>query len=328
MRMRVLSLMTVAVALGALPADAFWGKAETKTESGNADMGLGEYKGLKHAIGCKDFTNDAGWHGRWELGRNLTAMLESALYDSGRFVIVEREQLGDVLQEQDLAAGGRAASAKNAARRGVIRPAKYIASGSVTEVSEGQSGGNAGVNTPFGRVGGRASQAQISLIVKLIDTTTGEIVAKERIVGKAGRSGLSLSNLRIPGTSTTLDLGGFKETPIGQAAQDCIVQAAKYIAQQMEEFPFEGSVIQVDNRGRVLVNRGSEFGMVSGQRLAMRTEGEQIIDPDTGAILGTTDGESIGTLQVTQVADKFSYCKVVEGNSSPARGTQVVAASE
>ena len=39
-------------------------------------------------------------------------MLESALFDSGRFVIVEREKLGDVMAEQDLAASGRAAKSK------------------------------------------------------------------------------------------------------------------------------------------------------------------------------------------------------------------------
>ena len=70
----------------AQPAQALWGKQTTKTESGNADMKLGEYKGLKHAIGVKDFKNEAGWSGSWDVGDNLTVMLESALFDSGRFV--------------------------------------------------------------------------------------------------------------------------------------------------------------------------------------------------------------------------------------------------
>ena len=34
------------------PASALWGKATTQTEQGNAQMNLGEYTGLKHAIGC------------------------------------------------------------------------------------------------------------------------------------------------------------------------------------------------------------------------------------------------------------------------------------
>lgn len=138
---------------------ALWGKAETKTESGNMQTKLGEYKGLKHAIGCKDFENQSGWRGQWEIGNNLAIMLESALYDSGRFVIVEREKLKDVIAEQDLVASGRAAKAKDVARTGLIRPARYIGTGAVTEVEEGQSGGDAGISFKGIRVGGAKSEA-------------------------------------------------------------------------------------------------------------------------------------------------------------------------
>ena len=322
----VVALLMVFVMLGVCASSSFalWGKPKTKTEQANADLGLGEYTGLKHAIGCKDFENDAGWSGRWDLGRNLTAMLESALYDTGRFVLVEREKLRDVMLEQDLVASGRAAKAKSVAKTGVIRPAKYIATGSVTEVSQNQSGASGGISTPFGRIGGKASDTRVAIIVKLVDTSTSEIVAKERIEGVAGKKGLDLSNIRIPGTSTSVDMGGFKKDPLGQAAQDCINQAAKFIAIQMETFPFEGSVIKVDG-DEVLINRGSEFGVEPGQMLVMETEGETLIDPSTGAVLGVEDGDQIGTMKVTKVREKFSYCQVTDGEKSPARGTIVKA---
>lgn len=302
-------------------AHALWGKAKTQTESGNAQMNLGEYKGLKHAIGCKEFENQAGWHGQWKIGDNLSIMLESALHDTGRFVIVEREKLADVLAEQDLAASGRTAKAKKVAKTGLVRPARYIGTGAVTEVEESQSGGHGGISFGGVRVGGRSSQAQVTVIVKLIDTTTGEMVAKERIVGKAGRAGLDVG-LTKWGLNT--DVGGFQKTPLGQAAQDCINQAAAFIAKQMEELPFEGSVIKTAG-GQVLINRGSEFGVEVGQQLVMKTEGELLTDPDTGAVLGQMDGEEIGTLEVTKVAEKFSYCKVLSGEKAPAAGTVVAA---
>jgi len=315
-------LIAVFLSLVSTSSFALWGKPKTKTVDGNADMGLGEYKGMKHAIGCKEFTNDAGWHRRWDLGKNLTVMLESALYDSGRFVLVEREQLKDVLIEQDLMASGRMAKTKKIAKTGVIRPAKYIASGAVTEVSHNQSGGHGGVSTKWGRIGGKASDTKIALVVKLIDTSTSEIVAKQRIEGTAGKKGLDLSNLHIPGTSTAVDLGGFKEDPVGQAAQDCIIQAVKFIAKEMESFPFDGSVIKASS-GKILINRGSEYGVEVGQKLVMQTEGETLLDPDTGAILGREDGEIIGNLEVTSVKEKFSSCKVLDGEANPARGTIV-----
>jgi curli biogenesis system outer membrane secretion channel CsgG len=308
-------------ALSVQRADALWGKAETKTESSNAQMNLGEYKGLKQAIGCKDFENQAGWSGHWDLGQNLAIMLESALYDSGRFVIVEREKLTDVIAEQDLAASGRAAASK-VAQTGKIRSTRYIGSGAVTGVEESQSGGAGGISFGGVRLGGGKSEAQINLIVKLIDTTTGEIVAKQNITGKAGNTSLNVG-LSAGGVST--DLGGFKKTPIGQAAQDCINQAGAFIAKQMEEFPFEGSVIKVSDKGQVIINRGSEFGVEAGQELVMATEGETLMDPDTGAILGKEEGSVIGKIKVAKVLEKMSYADILEGEKNPAPGTIVKA---
>jgi curli biogenesis system outer membrane secretion channel CsgG len=314
--------LVLSVGLMASNALALWGKAGTKTESANADMKLGEYKGLKHAIGCKDFENQAGWSGSWDLGQNLSIMLESALYDSGRFVVVEREKLTDVIAEQDLAASGRTAKSTKVAQTGKIRSARYIGTGAVTGVEESQSGGGGGISYGGFRVGGSKSEAQINLIVKLIDTTTGEIVAKESIVGKAGKSGLDVGMSKW-GVNT--DLGGFKKTPIGQAAQDCINQAAAFIAKKMEEFPFEGAVIKVSKNGQVIINRGSEFGMEVGQELVMTEQGETLTDPDTGEILGEEEGAVIGKIKVAKVDEKMSYADVLDGEKQPAPGTVVKA---
>ena len=318
----IVCISAVAVSMTAHSAFALWGKTETKTESANAQMNLGEYKGLKHAIGCKDFENQAGWSGSWDLGNNMSIMLESALFDSGRFVIVEREKLTDVVAEQDLAASGRAAKSK-VAQTGKIRSARYIGTGAITGVEDSQSGGGGGLSFKGIRIGGGKSEAQINLIVKLIDTTTGEIVAKESIKGKAGNTSLNVG-LDVSGVST--DLGGFKKTPIGEAAQDCINQAAAFIAKKMEEFPFDGAVIKVTDKGQVLINRGSEFGVDVGQELVMTTEGEEIMDPDSGEILGKEDGEVIGKVKVVKTAEKMSYCDVTEGEKAPEPGTVVTVA--
>ena len=189
----------------------------------------------------------------------------------------------------------------------------------MTEVEDKQSGGEGGISFRGLRVGGGKSEAQVTVIVKLIDTTSGEIVAKERIVGKAGNTSLKVG-VDVAGVST--DLGGFKKTPLGQAAQDCINQAVEFIAKKMEEFPFEGSVIKVSDSG-VIVNRGEEFGVEAGQALQMSTEGETLTDPDTGAILGKEPGKAIGKLKVTRVDKKFSTCQVTEGDKNPKPGTVV-----
>lgn len=295
------------------------GRGATTTEDGNAEMVLGEYRGLKHAVGCVDFQNQAGWSGQWNLGQNLSIMLESALMDTGRFVLVEREKLSHIIAEQDLAAGGRTAQARKVAQTGVLRPARYIATGAVTEVTEGRSGQTGGVSFRGITMGGGRSTAQVTIIAKLIDTTTGEIVAQKRVVGTADRTSMNVG-VRFRGVQTSM--GGFQETPLGEAAQDCMNHAAIFFARTMEEFPFEGSVVRSDEK-RVIVNRGAEYGLAPGTVLVMRTEGEMLIDPDTGAVLGEEKGETIGRLRVTEVQEKFAYCEVIEGDKLPPTGTTV-----
>ncbi len=321
MKQIIWSVVVAAGVMAAQPAQALWGKAETKAESGNAQMNLGEYKGLKHAIGVKDFSNEAGWSGSWDVGDNLTTLLESALFDSGRFVVVQREKLKDVIAEQDLAASGRTAGAKKVAQTGKIRSAKYLASGAITEVTENQSGGGGGINIKGFSIGGGKSEAQVTCIVTLTDTTTSEIVAKERVVGKAGNTSLKLGYSGSIGG----DLGGVKKTPLGQAAQDVINQAVAFIAKKMEVFPFEGVVVKVTDKGQVIINRGSEFGVEVGQELVMVEAGEELLDPDSGEILGQEEGETIGKIKVAKVSEKISYADVVESSSDPEPGTIVKA---
>jgi curli biogenesis system outer membrane secretion channel CsgG len=293
---------------------------DTPVEQANANMGLGEFKGLKHAVGVKDFDNEAGWSGQWELGNNLGTMLESALFDTGRFVLVERQKLTDVIAEQDLVASGRTAAAKKVAQTGKIRPARYLATGAITTVEEAASGGGGGVSIGGFRVGLGGSKAQVTIIAKLIDTTTGEIVAKERITGKPGGIGASIG---YSGSGFAADVGGFTKTPLGEAAQDAINQAAVFFAKAMEKFPFEGSVVKVTDKGQVIINRGSEFGLAVGQELVMAEQGEELIDPDTGELLGAEEGEQIGTVRVARVTEKVSYADVVDGETNPDPGTTV-----
>lgn len=309
----------VVAAMVATPSYALFGKTETKTESGNATNNLGTYKGMKKEIGVKGFENKAGWSGDFDLSENLSVMLESSLFDTGRFVVLQREKLGDVIAEQDLQASGRAAKAKNAAQTGKLRSARYIAGGAITEVTHNQSGGGGGLNVGGFRLGLSKNDAQITCIVTLTDTTTGEIVGKERVVGKAGGTGLNVGYSGNIGG----ELGGFKKTPIGQAAQDVINKAAEFLAKKMEEFPVSGSVIKVADSGQIIINRGSEFGVEVGSTLTMATEGKELIDPDSGASLGKEEGRVLGHLKVAKVLDKISYCEVVDGEKEPEAGAVV-----
>lgn len=297
-------------------------KSTTKTKTsddGAKAVVLPEYKGVKHAIGVLNFDNAAGFHSEMAIGDNLRMMLESSLFACGRFVIVERGELGAVMSEQDLQASNRTAKAANVAQTGKIRSARYLASGTVTEASANTSGQGGGIGIKNFRIGGSSSKSSIVVVVKLIDSTTGEVVASERIRGEAGKTGLTLGyhNRGVGG-----DLGAFAKTPLGEAAQDCINQATRFIAGKMESLKIEGSVVAVSG-DQVIIGMGENYAVAPGQQFVCRTDGEVLTDPATGAVLDRIEGEITATLEVTKVREKTSYCKLIDGKM-PARGDTVI----
>ena len=61
-----------------------------------------------------------------------------------------------------------------------------------------------------------------------------------------------------------------------------------------------------------------------GSVFVVATEGEELIDPDSGEILDVTEGEIVAEIEVSRVKEKIAYCKIIEGDA-PGRGDVVTA---
>ena len=326
MKIRLLAPLALLAVLGVsiIPAraglsDLLKPGTATKTKDDTAGSKMPEYKGVKHAIGVIDFQNQNTAFTDPTLTQNFRLMLESALFATNRFVIVERAEMDQVMKEQDLQAGGRAAKATDVAQTGKLRSARYLATGTIVEASSDTSGDNGGLTIKGIHIGGSSAKSQIVVIIKLIDTTSGQVVAEERIRGEAGKTSLSLG---YSGADVGCGLGAFAKTPIGEAAQDCINQAVKFIAEKMASTAVEGTVVAVSG-DQVIISLGVNYGIAAGQMCVVRKPGETLTDPSSGEILGTSEGETVGTIQVTSARDKISYCKLVDGKM-PERGSIVV----
>lgn len=302
-----------------VPATTFGFFGKDKTERANTDFDLPPYDGVKHAIAVVEPDFQSSYRPSIDLGSSVRNMLESALYDTNRFIVVERQSLDATIEEQDLATSGRAAAGSEVAQTGLIRNAKYLAKVIITDVSEGTSGGSGGIGFGGFRIGGSTGKAEINMIVTIIDSTTTEVVAKERIEGEAGRKGL---NFGYAGSNWGGDLGGFTKTPLGEAAYDCVVQATRFIALEMEDYKLDGRVVTVTDDNRVILNRGADFEIQPGMIFSIREEGELLTDPATGAVLERIEGRVISEIRVTKVSDKISYAELVDGKL-PERGDVV-----
>ncbi len=199
--------------------------------------GMPAYSGQKARLAVADFEVKAA-KATGEIGSGLREMLVTALINSGRFSVLERQVLSAVMQEQELAASG-AAQAGDGAARGKIKTADIIITAAVTEFEPQASGGNAGIGGG-GRVGsgilggvlgGALNKAHMALDVRIVDTSTSEVLAATRVQGEArdiaGGIGIGfLGNWALGG-----GLSGYANTPMEKAIRVCIIEAVKYISQ-------------------------------------------------------------------------------------------------
>ena len=274
-------------------------------------------QGLKYSIQVYKFENRAGWNGQWDLGDAWGAVLTDKLAQSGKFIVLgEQDMRAAAMDEQDLASSGRTAGGGKAPQTGQMTPAQLIIKGAITAFDEGTSGGGGGVGFKGVRVGGAKSTSLISGTVYVVDTTTGQVKASNNFEAKITSKGLKVG---VSKGGFSGDVGGFKKTPAGQAMNDACDDVVKFLFSQLESIPWTGTVV-LSSGDKIIVNRGSREGVEVGQVFRVG-ETEELRDPDTGELLDS-DFKETGTIKVTEVKEKISYCTKASGNA-PKKGQSV-----
>ena len=306
----------------------------------------GEFAGKKTRVGVLQVDNNSSassykvtdsagntYESEWNVGggtvpvNGIEAIVTDTMNRSGRFRLVERAALGDVLGEQDLATSGRVAQ-PSAAATGQVLGAELLMQVVVTDYEENTSGTSGGVGgllrkVPLvGGVGIKSGKGRVGLNFRLIDATTSEVLYTKQVESIIKESGLTLAGA---GWTSDAVLGGFissyAKTPIGQAVIAGINKGVYDVIKEIGARPAEGSVIKAEGK-RVWLNIG-EDGVNMGDRLTVMSKGEELIDPETGISLGSSDS-ALGDVEVIQVAEKFSIAQWATLAQSPSRGARVV----
>ena len=196
------------------------------------------YYGPKARIAVSNFDVKAA-KAYGEIGTGLREMLVTALVNSNRFRVVERQVLDAVMQEQQLGASGAAAPGQSGAQRGQIKTADIIVTAAITEFEPQASGGGGGLGgggTIGGAlvgaiIGGSMNKAHMALDLRIIDTSTSEVLAATRVQGQATDIAGGIFAGALGGVPLGIGLGGYANTPMEKAIRVCIIEAVKYIAQ-------------------------------------------------------------------------------------------------
>jgi len=263
--------------------------------------------GPKKTIAVMDFENKAGVPATYNLGTGMAEMLTTALVNTGRFIVVERQAIQDVLAEQDFGASGRTTT-EGAADFGKILNSQILIRGAVTEFEMNESGGGTAFRIKGFDLGVSGSQAHVGVNVRVYDATTGQVIDSVKCDGKASTSGLSVGYSE---SDWGIGTSGFQSTPLGKATQDAIDQAVYFIVQKMNAVTWQGKVVTFKDN-LVFINCGQDSNVKIGDEFTVYKSGEQLIDPDTGIVLGS-EQKKIGRIQVVEVADKFSKATITSG---------------
>ncbi len=260
----------------------------------------------------------------------IEAIVTDVMNQTGRFRLIERQALGAVLQEQDLATSGRVAK-PSGARTGNVLGAQHLVQVVITDYeanTSGKSGGGGigalvGNRVPvLGGLGLKNSKGRVGLNFRLIDAETSEVLYTKQVESVIKESGLTVGGV---GFGSDIAAGGFfsnySKTPIGQAVIAGINKGVYELVKEIGAAPATGSVIKAEG-SRVWVNIGSS-SVSNGDVLRIMSKGEELIDPDTGISLGSEDTE-VGTLRVSNAQEKFSIADTVSLNGSVKRGDKVI----
>jgi len=289
------------------------------------------------------------WSRDWDPGEGISDMLVTELVNSGRFSVVERERLDEVLQEQNLTIEG-VVDAATAARIGKILGVQLFVFGTVTQFSLDSKI----ISLPV--IGEFAEWwARCEINVRLVNVETSEIMAAVTGEGAKSQSNVKLSERWGDLSGFTFGSSRFAEHILGKATTEAVKDVVDKIEQNTagltpvvitpevtpaptptvtpeavtptptvtpEAKPqvIEGLVAKISggeigdevviNLGdEVVINLGSRDGVKVGDFFNVRRIIDDIKDPETGEVI-LRRTEKIAEIKISKVYQQAAIGKI------------------
>ena len=208
------------------------------------------------------------------VGQGITDKLNVAIAELGRFEVVERVRLNDVMQEQALAQSG-VVSDSAAAQAGNVTGAELIVTGAINMFSVGPEQSD---NKTIYR-------SRISMSVRFVDATTTLVKKAAQI--ETDQTGSSASDAQFKAMSN----------------------ASKQIIDQIKLlYPLKCSIAKIEGK-TVYLTMGSAMGIKVGMQF--KTWQRTTVTDNAGKVLGTEQKET-GIIKVTYADSNFAKAQVIK----------------
>lgn len=261
-----------------------------------------KYTGPKRRIGVVAFENKAPYAQK-RIGETATDIIITELTKTGKFIVVERDKMDKILDEQKLGQTG-VIDPGTAAQVGKVLGLNAILTGSVSQFGVKSEGKDFIISQSKQQI------VECTVDIRAVDAETGQVLLADSgkgVVRKASGQFLGMGNK-----------SKYDETLEGEALRAAVVQFMDNLVSQLNKKQWSGRVAAVED-GSVYLNAGEESGMQIGQKLKVFSQGKEIKDPTTGLIIGRTEKE-VGVVKIASFfGDNGSVATVISGQT-PAPG--------
>lgn len=163
----------------------------------------------------------------------LRDMLTTALVQSGRYRVLERQELSAIKDEIALGEQGYAEQSSSV-KKGNIKGSDLVVVAAITGWEPGTSGTRVGVGGLgggiLGGVLGGIKKSSLAMNIRIIDTSTSEVLAATTVEGEARDVNLGVIAGGIIGdVGLGAGLSTYANTPMEKAIRIAINEAVKYI---------------------------------------------------------------------------------------------------
>lgn len=244
-----------------------------------------------------------------EFARGLTEMLTTVLVGTNRFAVLERSAMSQIDQEQAL--GQTRTTKETAVQLGAMLGAQALITGDITAFTYNKSSIGGSVTNLVRGLSAAAERvtAEVTIDLRVIDATSGQILASAKGQGKASQTGIAADLLRGDksyGSEASLS------TPLGRASRQALSEGVGALLAQLPAIRWSARVVDVRN-GVIYLGAAGSDGLRPGLELEVYEVGEPLIDPGTGQSLGAPE-RFLGVVKIEAVLERFSTAAVVSGD--------------
>lgn len=230
------------------------------------------------------------------MGKQALDILSTKLAASGKFLLLERNDLAQLLEEAN----------RNGTNAQQAIGADYMIIGSITEFGRKNTSQSKVFSTS------KTQTVDAAVSIRLVDVSTGQIIYSDQGKGSAEIT----TKTSFVGTGGH---AGYDATLSDKAISAAIDQLVENIINKLTDKPWKSYFLVYDNEAIIIAGGGSQ-GIEPGMQFAVKTIGRQVKNPQTGIMI-SLPGKEIGTIEVVSTGGdtpetEYSIVRVVSGELS------------